>query len=71
MVEPLQPQRLPQAQALINAHLSALAPGWSIPEAFITSRIHHDPGEYIVGPWVIAGGLSPLRICYATAQALK
>jgi GNAT superfamily N-acetyltransferase len=53
-LEQLQPQHLPQLRALVNAHLSALVPGWSIPEALIASQILRNPGEYIVDPWVIA-----------------
>ena len=53
-IEFLQPEHLPQLQALVNAHLSALAPGWALPESFIASRLERNPGEYVVDPWVVA-----------------
>jgi hypothetical protein len=40
-------------QTLINAHLSALVPGWALPESYIASKLQRDPGEYVVDPWVI------------------
>ena len=53
-IELFQPAHLPQVQALVNAHLSTLAPGWAIPEQFIASRLQCDPGEFVVDPWVTA-----------------
>jgi GNAT superfamily N-acetyltransferase len=53
-VELFQPTHLPQVQALVNAHLSTLVPGWGLPEAFIASRLQRNPGEYIVDPWITA-----------------
>jgi len=53
-IELFQPAHLPQMQALVNAHLSTLAPGWALPEHFIASHLLRDPGEFIVDPWVTA-----------------
>src|SRR5687768_9309308 len=53
-IELFQPAHLPQVQALVNAHLSALVPGWALPEAYIASHQQRDPGEYVVDPWVTA-----------------
>jgi GNAT superfamily N-acetyltransferase len=53
-IEQFQPAHLPQIQALVNAHMSALVAGWALPEAFIASRLQRDPGEYVVDPWVAA-----------------
>ncbi len=53
-IERIGPAHLPQLQALVNAHLSTLAPGWALPEQFIASRLRRDPGESVVDPWVIA-----------------
>jgi GNAT superfamily N-acetyltransferase len=52
-IEPFQPLHLPQVQALVNAHLSAMVPGWALPEAYIASKLQRDPGEYVVDPWII------------------
>jgi len=53
-IELFQPAHLPQMQALVNAHLSTLAPGWALPEQYIASRLQRDPGEFIVDLWVTA-----------------
>jgi GNAT superfamily N-acetyltransferase len=53
-IEQFQLAHLPQVQALANAHMGALVPGWALPETFIASRLQRDPGEYVVDPWVIA-----------------
>ena len=50
-VEPFQALHLPQVQTLINAHLSALVPGWALPESYIASKLQRDPGEYVVDPY--------------------
>jgi hypothetical protein len=52
-VEPFRPEHLPQLRALINCHLNAAVPGWSLPEAFIASRLERDPEEFVVDPWVV------------------
>jgi GNAT superfamily N-acetyltransferase len=53
-IEPFQPAHLPQLQELINNHLSAIAPGWALPEAYIHGRLLHNPGQFVLDPWVIA-----------------
>jgi GNAT superfamily N-acetyltransferase len=53
-IELFQPGHLPQVQTLVNAHMSALVPGWALPEAYIASRLERNPGEYVVDPWVVA-----------------
>jgi GNAT superfamily N-acetyltransferase len=53
-IEQFQPAHLPQVQALVNAHMGALVPGWALPERYIASRLERDPGEYVVDPWVTA-----------------
>ncbi len=51
-IEPLKDIHLPQVQVLINMHLSTMVPGWVLPEAFIASRLHRNPGQGILDPWV-------------------
>jgi GNAT superfamily N-acetyltransferase len=53
-IEQFQLNHLPQVQVLVNTHMSALVPGWALPEAFIASHLQRDPGEYVVDPWVMA-----------------
>jgi hypothetical protein len=40
-------------QALVNTHLSALAPGWALPAELIASRLERNSGEYIVDRWLV------------------
>lgn len=54
IIEPYRPFHLPQVEALFNAHLGAVVPGWAVPEAFIAGRLERNPGEYVVDPWVEA-----------------
>jgi GNAT superfamily N-acetyltransferase len=63
-IETYRPEQLAQVQALVNAHLGALLPGWAVPEALIASQIQRNPGEYVVDPWVIAR----ITICAIEAQ---
>lgn len=41
-----------QLTRLINAHIAALVPGFSLPTAAILSQLEREPGEYIVDAWV-------------------
>lgn len=41
-----------QLTRLINAHIAALVPGFSLPTAAILSQLERQSGEYIVDPWV-------------------
>jgi GNAT superfamily N-acetyltransferase len=52
-VEPFRPEHLPQVRALANCHLNAAVPGWSLPEAYIASRLGLQPEERVVDPWVV------------------
>jgi GNAT superfamily N-acetyltransferase len=52
-VESFRPEHLPQLRALVNVHLDAAVPGWSLPEAFIASRLEREPEEFVVDPWVV------------------
>lgn len=51
-IELFQAQHLFQVRVLLDLHLSALAPGWSLTEAYVASKLQRDPGEAIVDPWV-------------------
>lgn len=53
-IELLQAGHLPQLQALVNAHLGAVAPGWALSEAYIAAHLARNPNEYVVDPWVVA-----------------
>ncbi len=52
-VQRLNDEHLPQVQALVNAHLGAVVPGWALPAAFIAERLRSDPGQFVIGPWVV------------------
>lgn len=51
-IEPLRDTHLFQVQLLINRHLSAIVPGWALPEAFIAGNLQRNPSENIIDPWV-------------------
>lgn len=51
-IAPVGPEHVPQLQALVNAHLSAVVPGWGYPADFIARRLSANPDEYILDPWV-------------------
>ena len=42
-----------QLTSLVNAHIKAVIPGWSVPTAAILNQMEREPGEYIVDPWVV------------------
>ncbi len=52
-VHPFEPAYLPGLRTLINLHLSAVVPGWSLPDAAIATHLEHNYGEYVTDPWVI------------------
>ena len=42
-----------QLTSLVNAHIKAVVPGWSVPTAALLNQMEREPGEYIVDPWVV------------------
>ncbi|NLX07200.1 MAG: GNAT family N-acetyltransferase [Phycisphaerae bacterium] len=68
-VERFNQTHLSQLQALINAHLQTVVPGWSLPEEYIASRIESNPFEHICDPWVVERetlcALKRERVCAA------
>lgn len=80
-IESLQSQHLPQVQALVNQHLSAVIPGWGVSLAYLAGRLERNPGQYVVDPWVVERKtlcaldrervVAARPICCPTAQARK
>jgi GNAT superfamily N-acetyltransferase len=52
-IEPFHSLLLRQLQQLLNAHLSALAPGWALSQDYIQAKLQRNPDEPLVDPWVI------------------
>ncbi|HEU4328940.1 MAG TPA: GNAT family N-acetyltransferase [Roseiflexaceae bacterium] len=52
-IEPFGRSHLLQVQTLLNTHLSALVPGWSLPAAYIAGVLRRNPREYVTDPWVV------------------
>ncbi|MGI8865528.1 MAG: hypothetical protein ACR2G1_02210 [Rubrobacteraceae bacterium] len=52
-VHHFEPTYLPGLRTLINLHLSAVVPGWSLPDEAVAVHIDHNYGEYVTDPWVI------------------
>ncbi|MBA3430135.1 MAG: N-acetyltransferase, partial [Actinobacteria bacterium] len=42
-----------QVTGLVNAHVTAVVPGVSVPVNAVMSQLERDPGEFIVDPWVV------------------
>jgi GNAT superfamily N-acetyltransferase len=42
-----------QLTSLVNAHIRAVIPGWSVPTSALLNQMEREPGEYIVDPWVV------------------
>ncbi len=43
---------LPALLDLVNLHLSAVVPGWALPEGFLSEHLERNAGEFITDPWV-------------------
>lgn len=42
-----------QLTELVNAHVAAVVPGWSLPVSALLAQLEREPAEYVVDPWVI------------------
>lgn len=51
-IEPYTPAHLPSLQALINLHLAAVVPNWSLSAAFLARHLARDETEVVTDPWV-------------------
>lgn len=52
-VETFEPEHLPHLLDLINTHLSAVVPGWSLTAEFLKTHLKRDTTEPVTDPWVI------------------
>lgn len=52
-VRPFQRSDREQLTALVNAHVQAVVPGLSVSVNAVLSQLEREPGEFIVGPWVV------------------
>ncbi|WP_037178565.1 hypothetical protein [Rhodococcus sp. UNC363MFTsu5.1] len=41
-----------QVTDLVNAHISAVVPGWAVSTATLLAQLEADPGQYVTDPWV-------------------
>ncbi|MGW6374609.1 hypothetical protein ACWFRB_00915 [Rhodococcus sp. NPDC055112] len=41
-----------QVTDVVNAHISAVVPGWAVSTATLLSQLEADPGQYVTDPWV-------------------
>jgi GNAT superfamily N-acetyltransferase len=51
-IQSFQTTHLPQLRELLNLHVEALVPGWTLTDDYIHARLQSDPGQYVIGPWV-------------------
>lgn len=42
-----------QLTELVNAHISAVVPGWAVSVSTLLSQLEREPAEYVVDPWVV------------------
>ncbi len=52
-VHSFEPNYLPGLRELVNHHLSAVVPGWTLPDEAVAAHLQRDYGEYVTDPWVI------------------
>lgn len=52
LVRPFRRSDRDQLTALVNAHLSAVVPGMSVPASTVLGQLEREPAEYVVDPWV-------------------
>lgn len=51
-VRPYERADLPPLLDLVNGHLSAAVPGWTLTETFLSEHLTRNPGEFVTDPWV-------------------
>lgn len=42
-----------QLTELVNTHIAAVVPGWSVSTAALLAHLERDPSQYVVDPWVV------------------
>jgi GNAT superfamily N-acetyltransferase len=52
-VHPFEPPYLPGLRTLISNYLSAVVPGWALPDEAVAAHLEQNYGEYVTDPWVI------------------
>jgi GNAT superfamily N-acetyltransferase len=52
IVRPFRRPDRDQVTDLVNAHVSAVVPNVTVSVQSVLGQLEHEPGEYIVGPWV-------------------
>jgi GNAT superfamily N-acetyltransferase len=52
-IEPYRSAQLPAIQDLVNLHLGAVVPGWSLPGRYIEQHFSSNPNQPIIDPWVV------------------
>lgn len=68
-IAPLDRDHLPQVLELVNGHLGAMMPGWSLTPDYLWGRLHREPQESVTDPWVVERrsivGIVKDRVCAA------
>lgn len=52
VITPYHPDHLPELRSLVNHHLNAVMPGWSLPTVYIEQHLTRNPRQPIIDPWV-------------------
>ena len=73
-ISPLDRSHLPQVLELVNSHLGAAMPGWSLTADYLWGRMQREPQEDVTDPWVVERrsivGIVKDRVC-AAAHLLR
>ncbi len=68
-IAPLDRSHLPQVLELVNGHLGAVIPGWSLTADYLWGRLQREPQESVTDPWVVERrsivGIVRDRVCAA------
>lgn len=68
-IAPLDRDHLPQVLELVNGHLGAMMPGWSLTPDYLWGRMQREPQESVTDPWVVERrsivGIVKDRVCAA------
>ena len=68
-IAPLDRFHLPQVLELVNGHLGAVMPGWSLTPDYLWERLQREPQESVTDPWVVERrsivGIVEDRVCAA------
>jgi hypothetical protein len=59
-----------QFTELVNAHIAAVVPGWSVSTAALLAQLERNPSQYVIDPWLVEpGDESRRRAAYGNGKS--